>query len=98
MYGVKPFQGIKNNDIIGKIEAGERLALPVYCPPAMYNLMCACWSFEPSQRPVISDIKNCLRYDSTLINDQISVLFYLMKTDVFTSLFYLSATQSCACW
>ena len=63
MYGVKPFQGIKNNDIIGKIESGERLALPTYCPPAMYNLMCACWSFEPCQRPSISDVKNSLRYE-----------------------------------
>ena len=66
MYGVKPFQGIKNNDIICKIEAGERLALPVNCPPAMYNLMCACWTFEPSQRPSISDVKNCLRSVGTL--------------------------------
>ena len=61
MYGVKPFQGIKNNDIIGKIESGERLALPPECPPAMYNLMCSCWSFEPSHRPLITDVKIALR-------------------------------------
>ncbi|WAR24153.1 FAK1-like protein [Mya arenaria] len=28
MYGIKPFQGVKNNDVIGKIENGERLPLP----------------------------------------------------------------------
>ena len=61
MYGIKPFIGIKNNDVISKIEAGERLALPAHCPPAMYNLMCACWSFEPSQRPSIVEVRNCLR-------------------------------------
>ena len=49
MFGVKPFQGVKNNDVIGKIEAGERLHLPPGCPPSMYNLMCACWAYEPSR-------------------------------------------------
>lgn len=33
MYGIKPFQGVKNNDVIGKIENGERLPLPQECPP-----------------------------------------------------------------
>ena len=28
MLGVKPFQGVKNSDVIGKLENGERLALP----------------------------------------------------------------------
>jgi len=62
MYGVKPFQGVKNNDIVGKIESGERLPLPPGCPPSMYNLMCVCWSYEPSRRPAISDVKTFLRY------------------------------------
>ena len=60
MYGVKPFQGVKNNDVIGKIEAGERLHLPPGCPPALYNLMCACWAYEPSRRPCFADIKTYL--------------------------------------
>lgn len=57
MYGIKPFQGVKNNDVIGKIENGERLPLPLDCPPSLYNLMCQCWSYEPSKRPSFSDIK-----------------------------------------
>ncbi|CAH1775355.1 unnamed protein product [Owenia fusiformis] len=60
MYGVKPFQGVKNNDVIGKIENGERLALPRGCPPSLYNLMCACWSYEPSGRPNFSLLKQVL--------------------------------------
>ncbi|XP_055956032.1 focal adhesion kinase 1 isoform X4 [Patella vulgata] len=60
MYGVKPFQGVKNNDVIGKIEAGERLPLPVECPPSLYNLMCACWQYEPSKRPSFADLKTWL--------------------------------------
>ena len=61
MYGVKPFQGVKNNDVIGKIEAGERLPLPTNCPPSLYNLMCACWSYEPSRRHSFADLKIALR-------------------------------------
>ncbi|PVD22981.1 hypothetical protein C0Q70_16241 [Pomacea canaliculata] len=60
MYGVKPFQGVKNNDVIGKIEAGERLPLPVGCPPSLYNLMCVCWQYEPSKRPSFADLKTWL--------------------------------------
>lgn len=39
MLGVKPFQGVKNSDVIGKLENGERLHLPVNCPPRLYSLM-----------------------------------------------------------
>jgi len=60
MFGVKPFQGVKNNDVISKIEGGERLALPQDCPPGLYNLMCSCWSYEPSERPSIFLVKTAL--------------------------------------
>jgi len=60
MFGEKPFQGVKNNDVISKIEGGERLALPQDCPPGLYNLMCSCWSYEPSERPSISLVKTTL--------------------------------------
>ena len=56
-YGIKPFQGVRNNDVIGKIEAGDRLPMPDNCPPAMYNLMCVCWQYEPSERPTFAQVK-----------------------------------------
>ncbi|XP_064624922.1 focal adhesion kinase 1-like isoform X3 [Lineus longissimus] len=61
MYGVKPFQGVKNNDVIGKIENGERLQLPDSCPLSLYKLMCHCWSYEPSLRPAFSELKGRLQ-------------------------------------
>ncbi|CAG9860435.1 unnamed protein product [Phyllotreta striolata] len=61
MLGVKPFQGVKNNDVIGKIENGERLALPPDCPPRLYSLMSQCWAYEPSKRPSFKDIKEILQ-------------------------------------
>ncbi|XP_066999399.2 focal adhesion kinase 1 isoform X2 [Anabrus simplex] len=60
MLGVKPFQGVKNNDVIGKIENGERLALPPNCPPRLYSLMSQCWSYEPSKRPSFKEIREVL--------------------------------------
>uniref|UniRef100_H2YTK6 non-specific protein-tyrosine kinase n=1 Tax=Ciona savignyi TaxID=51511 RepID=H2YTK6_CIOSA len=58
MMGVKPFQGVKNNDVIGKIEAGERLAMPSNCRPAMYSLMSRCWSYDPGFRPLFEEIQH----------------------------------------
>lgn len=60
MFGVKPLQGIKNNDVIRKIETGERLSKPENCPRSLYELMCNCWTFEPSGRPQFSYIKKRL--------------------------------------
>ena len=78
MYGVKPFQGVKNKDVIGKIETGERLPLPAECPPALYNLMCACWSYEPSRRPCFADIKAYLRWGTALPAEEgISNIYWL---------------------
>ncbi|KAL9704052.1 hypothetical protein quinque_007570 [Culex quinquefasciatus] len=60
MLGVKPFQGIKNCDVIGKLENGERLPLPPNCPPRLYSLMSQCWSYEPHKRPNFKNIKEVL--------------------------------------
>uniref|UniRef100_A0A8B9JP76 Focal adhesion kinase 1 n=1 Tax=Astyanax mexicanus TaxID=7994 RepID=A0A8B9JP76_ASTMX len=57
MYGVKPFQGVKNNDVIGRIENGERLAMPPNCPPTLYSLMTKCWAYDPSKRPCFNELK-----------------------------------------
>ncbi|XP_063968658.1 protein-tyrosine kinase 2-beta-like [Lytechinus pictus] len=60
MYGVKPFQGVKNNEVIGRIENGERLPMPAACPPTLYSVMTLCWSYEPSKRPNFKDLKTRL--------------------------------------
>ncbi|XP_047460920.1 protein tyrosine kinase 2aa isoform X5 [Mugil cephalus] len=60
MFGIKPFQGVKNNDVIGRIENGERLAMPPQCPPTLYSLMTKCWSYDPSKRPRFTELKTQL--------------------------------------
>ena len=60
MIGVKPFQGVKNSWVIGKLENGERLALPTNCPPQLYSLMSSYWAYEPSKRPTFQQLKAAL--------------------------------------
>ncbi|KAG7268758.1 hypothetical protein CRUP_031830 [Coryphaenoides rupestris] len=67
MYGIKPFQGVKNNDVIGRIENGERLAMPPQCPPTLYSLMTKCWSYDPSKRPRFTELKAQL---STILDEE----------------------------
>lgn len=62
MLGVKPFQGVKNTDVIGKIENCERLAMPQGCPPILYGLMSSCWAYEPGKRPCFQEVKQILRF------------------------------------
>ncbi|XP_077283384.1 protein tyrosine kinase 2 Fak isoform X2 [Arctopsyche grandis] len=61
MLGIKPFSGVKNNDVIGKIENGERLALPPRCPPRLYSVMSRCWAYEPTQRPSPHELRETLQ-------------------------------------
>ena len=67
MLGVKPFQGVKNSEVISKLESGERLAFPAGCPPKLYTVMTQCWAYEPSQRPNFQQLKQVL-YDT--INEE----------------------------
>ncbi|XP_016096360.1 focal adhesion kinase 1-like isoform X3 [Sinocyclocheilus grahami] len=67
MFGIKPFQGVKNNDVIGRIENGERLAMPQNCPPTLYSLMTKCWTYDPSKRPRFTELQTQL---STILDEE----------------------------
>lgn len=69
MYGEKPFRGVKNNEVLSRIESGDRLRLPDQCPPNLYSLMCQCWSYDPSRRPNFSEIKKTLE---VILEDELS--------------------------
>uniref|UniRef100_A0A914VRN7 non-specific protein-tyrosine kinase n=1 Tax=Plectus sambesii TaxID=2011161 RepID=A0A914VRN7_9BILA len=62
MRGVKPWHGTRNQDVVHKLEAGERLAMPPaeFCPPQLYALLCQMWTYEPNQRPTIGEVKEVL--------------------------------------
>ncbi|XP_047238966.1 protein tyrosine kinase 2aa isoform X7 [Girardinichthys multiradiatus] len=79
MYGIKPFQGVKNNDVIGRIENGERLAMPPHCPPTLYSLMTKCWSYDPSKRPRFTELKTQL---STILEEEKIQLENRLRTEM----------------
>lgn len=60
MMGAKPFQGVRNHDVIHRLEDGVRLAMPTLCPPHLYSFLMQMWSYEPSGRPKMSEVKEQL--------------------------------------
>uniref|UniRef100_A0AC34QA71 Protein kinase domain-containing protein n=1 Tax=Panagrolaimus sp. JU765 TaxID=591449 RepID=A0AC34QA71_9BILA len=50
MHGIKPWQGIRNHDVIKKIESGEILPKPTKCPWALYDMMQAMWIIDENFR------------------------------------------------
>ena len=75
MYGVKPFQGVPNEKVIGKIENGERLQLPQNCPINLYRIMTETWNYESSKRPTFQELKTKLGY-VYIMRKKIAVLFW----------------------
>ena len=51
---------MKNSEVIGKLESGERLPLPPGCPARLYALLLQCWAYEPSKRPTFQELKQVL--------------------------------------
>ena len=56
-YGSKPFQGIKNADVIKLIEDRQRLGIPDGCPDELYSIMLNCWEYDSALRPSFSQLK-----------------------------------------
>nr|AAH77278.1 Syk-prov protein [Xenopus laevis] len=67
-YGLKPYPGMKGNEVTVFIESGKRLESPRRCPPEMYNLMKLCWTYSTDERPSFAVVELKLRsyyYDSS---------------------------------
>ncbi|ESN98379.1 hypothetical protein HELRODRAFT_84354, partial [Helobdella robusta] len=50
-YGVKPYVGVMNSDVIRLLESGQRLGQPMACPNNFYGILCRCWQMEAEMRP-----------------------------------------------
>src|SRR4051794_33444411 len=51
MNGVKPWQGLRNHEVILRVERGEILPQPESCPHALYTLLKEMWRVEEKLRP-----------------------------------------------
>ncbi|GMT30879.1 hypothetical protein PFISCL1PPCAC_22176 [Pristionchus fissidentatus] len=60
--GVKPWTGVSNVDVVGRIEAGDRPSRTTDCPESMHDfLVHHVWAFEAHKRPVMSEIVRVLQ-------------------------------------
>ena len=57
MYGTKPWLGVRNHDVILRIEADERLDRPEGCPAAVYDLLRCMWTYDAERRPTMNEVE-----------------------------------------
>ncbi|XP_028162246.1 tyrosine-protein kinase transmembrane receptor Ror [Ostrinia furnacalis] len=55
-YGLQPYYGYSNQEVIAMVRGGELLAAPAACPAPMYALMRDCWKHTPQRRPNFEEI------------------------------------------
>nr|XP_048707150.1 tyrosine-protein kinase transmembrane receptor ROR2 isoform X2 [Caretta caretta] len=60
-YGLQPYCGYSNQDVIEMIRNRQVLPCPDDCPTWIYTLMLECWNEFPNRRPRFKDIHNRLR-------------------------------------
>lgn len=50
-YGLQPYYGYNNQEVIDMIRSRQLLPCPEDCPSRVYSLMVECWHEVPSRRP-----------------------------------------------
>ncbi|XP_019386455.1 PREDICTED: Abelson tyrosine-protein kinase 2 isoform X2 [Crocodylus porosus] len=54
-YGMSPYPGIDLSQVYDLLEKGYRMEQPEGCPPKVYELMRACWMWNPPERPSFAE-------------------------------------------
>ena len=60
-YGLQPYYGYSNQEVIEMIRARQILPCPEDCPSRLYALMVECWHEMPVRRPTFKEIHTRLR-------------------------------------
>ncbi|XP_030049460.1 tyrosine-protein kinase transmembrane receptor ROR2 [Microcaecilia unicolor] len=60
-YGLQPYCGYSNQDVIEMIRNRQVLPCPDECPAWIYALMLECWNEFPARRPRFKDLHSRLR-------------------------------------
>uniref|UniRef100_A0A1I7ZGS0 receptor protein-tyrosine kinase n=1 Tax=Steinernema glaseri TaxID=37863 RepID=A0A1I7ZGS0_9BILA len=71
MFGVKPWNEIKNHDVILYLESSQRLHRPPNCPQVLFKLLVDMWAFEPSFRVDMKHVKHVLNHLLNQIDQRI---------------------------
>ncbi|MGH0178526.1 UNVERIFIED_CONTAM: hypothetical protein FKN15_077728 [Acipenser sinensis] len=67
-YGLQPYCGYSNQDVIEMVRNRQVLPCPDDCPAWIYTLMLECWNEFPARRPRFKDIHTRLRTWESLSN------------------------------
>ena len=60
-YGLQPYYGYSNQEVIEMIRSRQLLPCPDLCPPRMYALMVECWAEVPHRRPSFEELHSRLK-------------------------------------
>lgn len=60
-YGLQPYYGFTNQEVIDMIRSRQLLPCPEDCPPHIYSLMIECWHEIPTRRPSFHELHTRLR-------------------------------------
>ena len=55
--GAAPYPGMKQKDVLQKINNGYRMPIPTGCPEDIYRVMTECWKENPSARPSFETVQ-----------------------------------------
>ena len=61
-YGLQPYYGYSNQEVIEMIRSRQLLPCPEDCPSRMYAFMVECWHEVPTRRPPFAEIHSRLRH------------------------------------
>ena len=60
--GAEPYNGMSLQSVIPYVMAGKQIERPAGCTAAMYELMCECWSMDPSERPTFARVVEAMTF------------------------------------
>lgn len=72
-YGLQPYYGYSNQEVISMVRARQLLPCPEACPSAVYSLMVECWHEQAVRRPSFLEIGHRLKiwYQSQKRSEQL---------------------------
>ncbi|XP_007530367.1 tyrosine-protein kinase ABL1 isoform X2 [Erinaceus europaeus] len=72
-YGMSPYPGIDLSQVYELLEKDYRMERPEGCPEKVYELMQACWQWNPSERPSFAEIHQAFEtmFQESSISDEV---------------------------